>query len=550
VLHDAIRQGSSFSGRERHCSFLNLRDGTFADISPVSGLDFPDDGRGVARVDWDHDGDLDFWMVNRSGPQVRFLRNDVPHENNFLVVHLRGRSCNRDAIGSRVELHVKGEAAPLIRTLSAGDGFLAQSSKALHFGLGEASEIIRLVVRWPGGEAEEFSGLEINGHYDVEQQSGRATRRPPRASLAWTPSLLTEPRSSDRAQILSMSKLPLPKLGYTTFDGQRRAVSPSSDDGAPEGILLNLWASWCPPCLAELKEWTQRADELRAAGIRVVALSVDGLEGGDQAEAVAASKKIMERIGVSFESGMATARTVEILQMVHDHLFDVHRPLPVPTSFLIDPRGNLAAIYKGRIEVDQLLSDVRRLKSDKPAASSVFPGRWLKPRTARNPFQLVWSMIEQGFLDESLAYIERNEALLARHVEYHQLLVLAGNGELGRGQALQAAGLFRKALKIAPEHAEAQNNLAWLLATQPSDQIRNGAEAVRLAESAVQKVGEVPSYLGTLAVAYAEAGRFPEAIVTAKKAVRIATLQGDSQLAKRMESRLKYFEAGKPWHSE
>ena len=56
---DVVKQGRSFSAREPHHCFLNLRDGSFCDVSAVSGLDLRDDGRGVARVDWDRDGDQD-----------------------------------------------------------------------------------------------------------------------------------------------------------------------------------------------------------------------------------------------------------------------------------------------------------------------------------------------------------------------------------------------------------------------------------------------------------------------------------------------------------
>ena len=549
VLKDLMRQGKSFSGRERNCSFLNLRNGRFADISAVSGLDFPDDGRAVARVDWDHDGDLDFWITNRSGPQIRFLRNDVPHENNYLVVRLKGRTCNRDAIGARVELHLKGEATPLIRTLSAGDGFLAQSSKALHLGLGDATEIDKLVVRWPGGKAEEFSSLQVNGYYDVEQQSGRATRQPPRGSVALQSSTLKEPPSSDQAKVLSMSQLPMPWLDYVGFDGRRHSLTAPSNGDIAQPILLNLWASWCPNCQAELKEWTARADHLKASGIRVLALSVDGLD-GDHAAGMAAARKLLGQTKCPFESGMVTAKTVEKLQMVHNHLFDTHRPLPVPTSLLIDPRGKLAAIYKGKISVDQLLADLQRLKSGSSVKVSAFPGRWLTQRAAHSPFELVWKMLKKGFLDESYEYIQRNDALLAQHPEYPNLLTLAGNGQLARRQAQQAVMLYRKALKIDPDYVEAQNNLAWTLAAHPNEQIRNGAEALRLAESVVKKQGQLPSYLDTLAAAYAEVGRFPEALATAKKAVAIATSQGNTAMAQDIQSRLQKYQSGKPWRDK
>lgn len=549
ALHEAIRQGKSFSGRERNCSFLNLRNGRFADISPVSGLDFPDDGRAVARVDWDHDGDLDFWIVNRSGPQIRFMRNDVPQKNNYIAVRLKGTTCNRDAIGARVELYLKGLTVPLIRTLSAGDGFLSQSSKSLHFGLGDASEIERLVVRWPGGKKEEFSEIKINGQYSVTEQTDQAIRMEPRAPMALESSRLEGRSSNDSVKAISMSRLPLPSLEYKTFSGQVRTVSPSNNGGAQQGILLTLWASWCPDCQAELREWTQRANELRAAGIRVVALSVDGLD-TDQKGSLAESQKFIDQIKFPFESGVATLRTVEKLQMIHDHLFGMHRPLPVPSSFLIDPNGKLAGTYKGKIDLDQLLGHVNRLRSGSSVKFPVFPGRWLNKPKAHIPFQLVWKMTERGFLDESVQYIEQNEALLARHFEYHKLLVLVGNGHLGRRDAVQATSFYRKALEVSPNNVEAQNNLAWVLATHSSSRIRNGKEAVRLAESGVKKMGQHPSYMDTLAAAYAEVGRFPEAVATAQRAVQIASSQGYRQMARDIHSRLQYYQAAKPWREK
>ncbi|MCP4888112.1 MAG: hypothetical protein GY904_16060, partial [Planctomycetaceae bacterium] len=66
-----IVEGRSFSGNERNCVFLNTGEaaaakGRFANVSAVSGLDFPDDARAVALVDWDHDGDEDLWISNRN----------------------------------------------------------------------------------------------------------------------------------------------------------------------------------------------------------------------------------------------------------------------------------------------------------------------------------------------------------------------------------------------------------------------------------------------------------------------------------------------------
>ena len=132
---DLLRQGKSWSGHERNCCFLNTGGERFANVSALSGLDFLDDGRSLGIVDWDHDGDLDLWTTNRTSPRVRFLRNEFPTEHHYLALQLQGNgtSTNRDAIGARVELH----PGNVIKTLRAGEGFLAQSTKWIHFGLGD-----------------------------------------------------------------------------------------------------------------------------------------------------------------------------------------------------------------------------------------------------------------------------------------------------------------------------------------------------------------------------------------------------------------------------
>ena len=83
---------------------------------------FHDDGRAIATVDWDHDGDLDLWISNRSAPRLRLMRNDLPRTNHFIALRLQGNgtTTNRDAIGARIELILDGteNSKPLIQTLA------------------------------------------------------------------------------------------------------------------------------------------------------------------------------------------------------------------------------------------------------------------------------------------------------------------------------------------------------------------------------------------------------------------------------------------------
>jgi hypothetical protein len=93
------------------------------------------------------------------------------------------------------------------------------------------------------------------------------------------------------------------------------------------------------------------------------------------------------------------------------------------------------------------------------------------------------------------------------------------------------------------------NNLAWVLATSSDDGLRNGAEAVRLAERACELTHHgQPFFIGTLAAAYAECGRFPEAVTTAEKAEQIATAAGLTAVAEKNRQLLELYQAGKPYH--
>jgi len=117
------------------------------------------------------------------------------------------------------------------------------------------------------------------------------------------------------------------------------------------------------------------------------------------------------------------------------------------------------------------------------------------------------------------------------------------------GDVGQAEAELRQALVREPDSVEALNNLAWLLATAPDEKLRDGAEAVRYAEQASHlppvKNLCVP---GTLAAAYAEAGRFPDAVVTAENAVKSETDAGESRFAAINRQLLTLYRAGKPFH--
>jgi len=146
----------------------NAGDGTFEDLSAaVGGGDF--DGRGVAFADYDMDGDLD--LVVTAGPFNdasgaafnEFWRNDTSNDNAWVVLELEGTFSNRSAIGSRVE--VQTDLGTTVQEVSGGAGRGSFNSLPLEFGLGAASEIQQVTVRWPSGSSEPFGPLAIDQYH-------------------------------------------------------------------------------------------------------------------------------------------------------------------------------------------------------------------------------------------------------------------------------------------------------------------------------------------------------------------------------------------------
>jgi tetratricopeptide (TPR) repeat protein len=113
----------------------------------------------------------------------------------------------------------------------------------------------------------------------------------------------------------------------------------------------------------------------------------------------------------------------------------------------------------------------------------------------------------------------------------------------------EAMAHYRAALAAQPNRVDAMNNLAWIMAASPAPENRNGPEAVRLAARACDLTGEKsPFLLGTLAAAYAEAGRFDDAIATAQRAIDLAIASNNQALADRNRELLALYRSHEAYH--
>jgi protein O-mannosyl-transferase len=171
----------------------------------------------------------------------------------------------------------------------------------------------------------------------------------------------------------------------------------------------------------------------------------------------------------------------------------------------------------------------------------------IQPDYAEARYDLGTVLIQQGRLDEAILQLQKSLEIKPGYAPAHNNLGIA---LLKLGRLDEAIAHFKKSLEIRPDQVEIQNNLAWLLATSPQASLRNGSLAVELAQRANQLAGaKNPNFLCTLAAAYAEAGRFSEAVETAQRALPLAEAQYNTALADDIQTQLKLYQAGVPFHS-
>ncbi|HEY2913694.1 MAG TPA: tetratricopeptide repeat protein, partial [Candidatus Angelobacter sp.] len=153
-------------------------------------------------------------------------------------------------------------------------------------------------------------------------------------------------------------------------------------------------------------------------------------------------------------------------------------------------------------------------------------------------------LFRRSRIDDAIAAYER--ALQSRPV-YPEVENNIGLALLQKGRSSEAIAHWQNALAIEPDFVDALTNLGGILATSPETSIRNGPQALALAERANQlSADKNPAVLRTLAAAYAENGRFTEATVTAESGLQLANTQDNSALAKSFESDLAHYRANAP----
>ncbi|HKE31310.1 MAG TPA: CRTAC1 family protein, partial [Candidatus Angelobacter sp.] len=156
----------SLSGYEKKRLFHNENGHAFKDEAARHGLDSTRDGRGIAVADFDNDGRLDLFVTNADDEPFLY-RNILPTGAHWMGFLLEGTKSNRSAIGAQVRLKANGTT--YLRYVNGGNGFGSQSTTRVHFGLGKATKIESVEVRWPSGLKQTFPSLAVDHWYKLTE---------------------------------------------------------------------------------------------------------------------------------------------------------------------------------------------------------------------------------------------------------------------------------------------------------------------------------------------------------------------------------------------
>jgi Flp pilus assembly protein TadD len=171
----------------------------------------------------------------------------------------------------------------------------------------------------------------------------------------------------------------------------------------------------------------------------------------------------------------------------------------------------------------------------------------LLPQSTRVHNDLGYCLLQAGRVDEA---IEQFRKALDIHPNNYSALYSLGYALHRKRMAAEAIVCYHKVIELYPKSAPARVELAWILATWPEPSVRNGPEAVALASEAQALCrGDNPVILRTLAAAYAEAGRFSEAVAAAKQALAVAMTQSAAGLTNALQKELELYQTNSPCRS-
>lgn len=506
AINELTRSDGTWGGYQRNVFYLNNHDGTFTSCAGTLGLDFIDDSQAFALADYDHDGRLEAFLTNRTGPQLRLLRCKLPEIGNSIAFHLRGTKSNRDAIGAVVTLDT--EQGIQTRLLQAGTGFCSQHSKEVFFGLGKSGAPVQARIRWPNGLLQEFQSLPVNHRIDIEEGNARFHAEPFRAlserlSLKAQP----QPRVSLPTEFETWLLNPVAAPDFELPDTLGRKHTLAEFQG--HRVLLNFWALESAASLKDLETFERQRVKWNSEGLHLIAINVNQPVAADKVRAFVQEKDL------SFITLLSSVEMAGIYNVLYRYLFARRRDLGIPTSFLIDEKGDVVKVYQGIVNSAHVSQDLHRIPNSPEERVRIgLPFQGISPEGGFRRDNLAYGMAfyQRGYLDQALKLFQLavrdnpNDA----STQYN-----LGTLYLMKGMPTTARQPIERALQLRPNYPEAKINLGIIAAQEGRPQ-----DAQNYFEEAIRQNSNNASALMSLGTLYRLQGRFAEAQGPLEQALR------------------------------
>ncbi len=382
-------------------------------------------------------------------------------------------------------MSVETSARRRTRMLQAGSGFLSQHSKDIFFGLGDTKGPVHASIRWPSGMVQELHDLPLNHRVWIEEGSEPSSIEPfernatGRSQVA--PAHAAEADSLPaQAETWLLAPVTAPLFSLPDVTGETHALF--TRRGKP--VLLNFWAMQSPECLADLKAFQKMQSRWPTLGIQLLTINVDGtVTGLSQSEKLRAFARDQK---FSFPILRGSEDTAAVYNILYRQMFDRHRDLSLPTSFLIDAKGDIVKVYQGPIDPEHVEKDSRSIPTtdaERLARALPFPSAGHTLEFGRNYLSLGSLFFQRGYLDQAEASFQQ-----ASREDPSSAEALYGIGSvyLNQNKNASAREAFERAVKLQANYPDTQpdawNNLG-VIATREGrveDSIQRFQDALRL----------------------------------------------------------------------
>jgi hypothetical protein len=163
---EIVAEEHNLSAFERNATYLNVGEGRFVDLTFVSGAGNDGDGRSVIALDVDNDGMQDLVVRQAGGEPLLLLRNRMP-KRHWLRIALKGTESNAQGLGARITATIGGRT--LVRELYPINTYFSQAPAEAHFGLGDATVVDRIDIRWPSGKTQSLTNVPVGRRMSVTE---------------------------------------------------------------------------------------------------------------------------------------------------------------------------------------------------------------------------------------------------------------------------------------------------------------------------------------------------------------------------------------------